>query len=498
MTSLELMKLLGNAQDEYIMASRKRPTKRRYSAAAKIAAIAACGVILIGIGAATRYKASSTTTTSHEDQASIVLGGTPETAVGMEASAQETDSDALSQVTLLSAAQPPAAPITLEEQSENWTENQVTETTSYALSAFSYQLSAKVLSGTEESRCFSPLSLYEALAVLTSGAQGSTQEQLLSLLGQSSLDTLKSETQKLYKVNQRDDETDILKIANSLWLDENTADGGTIQYQQDWVMAAAADYYCDVYAADFQDSAACKALASWISLQTGGLMDDSLEDLQISSETVMTILNTVWYQANWAEEFNEENTSEGDFTTGNGETVSCDYLHKTELTGSVVETDSYYKSVLTLSTGNMYFVLPKEGTDLDALLEEGLLWQIFESNDYQSAEVHWSIPKFETNSMLELNDVLQALGVTDAFTETADFSSIAAESLYLSDVRQGTHISINEEGVEASAYTMESMLAAADPDEAPVVEMNLNRPFLYLITSNDGSPLFIGVVRTPN
>ncbi len=27
--------------------------------------------------------------------------------------------------------------------------------------------------------------------------------------------------------------------------------------------------------------------------------------------------------------------------------------------------------------------------------------------------------------------------------------------------------------------------------------MNLNRPFLYLITSDSGTPLFIGVVRTP-
>ena len=61
---------------------------------------------------------------------------------------------------------------------------------------------------------------------------------------------------------------------------------------------------------------------------------------------------------------------------------------------------------------------------------------------------------------------------------------------------QGTHIAVNEDGIEAASYSIAGMEAgAADPDEAPVVEMNLNRPFLYLITASDGSPLFFGVVR---
>jgi serine protease inhibitor len=42
------------------------------------------------------------------------------------------------------------------------------------------------------------------------------------------------------------------------------------------------------------------------------------------------------------------------------------------------------------------------------------------------------------------------------------------------------------------------MCGASEPEELPVVEMNLNRPFIYLITANDGSTLFIGVVRNPN
>ena len=92
------------------------------------------------------------------------------------------------------------------------------------------------------------------------------------------------------------------------------------------------------------------------------------------------------------------------------------------------------------------------------------------------------------------------LGVTSALDPfSADFSGISDTPLYLGTAQQGTHIAINEDGVEAAAYTMIGMEAGAEPpeEEPRIIEMNLNRPFLYLITANDGSTLFIGVVRDP-
>ena len=135
---------------------------------------------------------------------------------------------------------------------------------------------------------------------------------------------------------------------------------------------------------------------------------------------------------------------------------------------------------------------------MDDLLSEDTLWEMFEDGNYQTAEVNWSVPKFSTDSTLELTDALTAAGVTDAFdSETANFSPIAETPLYLSTVKQGTHIAVNEDGIEAASYSFAGFLAGAgEPDEVAEVDMNLNRPFLYLITSQDDSPLFMGVVRT--
>jgi serpin B len=56
---------------------------------------------------------------------------------------------------------------------------------------------------------------------------------------------------------------------------------------------------------------------------------------------------------------------------------------------------------------------------------------------------------------------------------------------------------MDENGVEAAAYTIIEMEtgSAAPPEEQ--IEMNLNRPFLFTITSREGAVLFIGVCGNP-
>jgi len=111
--------------------------------------------------------------------------------------------------------------------------------------------------------------------------------------------------------------------------------------------------------------------------------------------------------------------------------------------------------------------------------------------------VNWSVPKFDIHASLELNDALQALGVTDAFdVSKADFSPLTEQTAYVESVNQAARVKIDERGVEAAAYTE---VEAADgdpmPRELPEEEMDLNRPFVFVL-EQDGVPLFVGVIQT--
>ena len=129
------------------------------------------------------------------------------------------------------------------------------------------------------------------------------------------------------------------------------------------------------------------------------------------------------------------------------------------------------------------------------LAREGFLMEL--TGEYSDAQVVWSVPKFDVKSSADLMDVLKALGVTDAFDrEKADFTPLTDDGAVVGSVMQAARVRIDEEGVEAAAYTEIVVAPAADQEPSVMVEMNLNRPFLFAIFSDANVPLFVGAVQS--
>ena len=164
--------------------------------------------------------------------------------------------------------------------------------------------------------------------------------------------------------------------------------------------------------------------------------------------------------------------------------------------GSYRKGDGYTAAPRSLNYGRMVFVLPDEGVTPESLLQrQGFLAEL--TGDYNAAELVWSVPKFDVKSSTELNEVLQALGVTDAFDWTkADFAPLTANGAFLSSAMQAARVKIDEEGVEAAAYTELVCADSAMMEVPPTVEMDLDRPFLFAIFDYNNIPLFVGTVNT--
>ena len=79
----------------------------------------------------------------------------------------------------------------------------------------------------------------------------------------------------------------------------------------------------------------------------------------------------------------------------------------------------------------------------------------------------------------------------------ADFTPLSdTKPLFISGVSQKANISIDEKGVEATAYTDIRYAGAAPPNGR--AEMILNRPFIFILTGSDNIPLFVGIINNPN
>ena len=90
------------------------------------------------------------------------------------------------------------------------------------------------------------------------------------------------------------------------------------------------------------------------------------------------------------------------------------------------------------------------------------------------------------------------MGITDIFDlESADFTAITADTpVFVTGVNQSARVIIDEEGVKAASYIEIPGAGAGMPPEDEV-DMVLDRPFVFVIATTEGIPLFTGVVNEP-
>jgi len=95
---------------------------------------------------------------------------------------------------------------------------------------------------------------------------------------------------------------------------------------------------------------------------------------------------------------------------------------------------------------------------------------------------------------------LKSLGMTDAFSDKADFSKmVSKEQIYVSDVVQKTFVKVDEEGTEAAAVTAIPMRHSAMPEKPKLVVFRADRPFMFMIRHvPTGCILFMGRVMRPS
>ena len=356
--------------------------------------------------------------------------------------------------------------------------------------AFADRTAGEIFSDSEN-RVYSPVSLYAALAMLTETTDGDTKQQVMDLLDADDTETLRQQIKDLWIGVYTDDDQSVCRLANGAFLRENA------QVKQETVDTLADWHFASTYRVPMGTEEADKAIASWLNQNTGGLLSEETGNIRTDGNDLLRLYNTIYFKSGWRDAFESSATRQDTFTAADGAAQTVDFMQRTE-NGGYRKGDGYTAAPRSLNYGRMVFVLPDEGVTPESLLQrQGFLTEL--TGDYNAAELVWSVPKFDVKSSTELNEVLQALGMTDAFDETkADFTPLTANGAFLRSAMQAARVKIDEEGVEAAAYTELVTADSAMMEVPPTVEMDLDRPFLFVIFDYNNIPLFIGTVNTLN
>ncbi len=340
-----------------------------------------------------------------------------------------------------------------------------------------------------ENTLVSPLSVLCALAMTANGAKGETLAQMENVFGLS-VPELNDYLHSYLKSLPTGDKYKV-SVADSIWF----KDDESLSVEKNFLQTNADYYGASIYKAPF-DEGTLKDLNAWVSDSTDGMIENILD--KIPEVAVMYLVNALAFDAEWEHIYKESQVRDGTFTTEAGDVRNVEMMYGTEdrylEDGSATGFIKYYADRKYAFAA----LLPNEGVSVAdyvaSLTGEGLMGTL---DNAQDVEVKTAIPKFEFEYSVEMSDILQSMGMADAFdVGAADFTGLgrsADGNIFISRVLHKTYIAVDEKGTKAGAATAVAMGAgAAAPVEEPKT-VYLDRPFVYmLIDCETHLPIFIG------
>ncbi len=340
----------------------------------------------------------------------------------------------------------------------------------------------------------SPASVSIALGMAYNGAETTTRDAFEQVLNYEGLTRgeVNEITKELIRVLVTNVKGNLLEIANSMWYDEG------FPVKQDFIDLNSNYYNAEIRELDFRQASAVKTINDWVSDKTHDKIDKIIDS--ISPETMMILINAIYFNCVWEVEFDPEDTREQPFYTEDKQVFGHVDMMSMESTFNVSFTEAFSAVELPYKNNkfSMFLFLPPEGSSVDDLIEQldGKTWNSWIGEFQEMKDFTVTMPKFKFEYERSMADDLKDMGLEIAFTDEADFSGISPIDLLISDVIHKTYIDVNEEGTEAAAVTAIVFETTAI---GPSSVIRLDRPFLFAITENSSkSILFTGKVSEPS
>lgn len=344
----------------------------------------------------------------------------------------------------------------------------------------------------DENYMISPYSLEFVLAMIRDGASGTTYEELNKLVPERNI--------KTFSAKER------INIANALFIKNK------VVVKDDFKKLMSDKYKSQILYDEFVTP---DVINDWANKETYGMIPKVLE--YINPEFLFGLGNATAIDVEWQSKFKCYNTKLEKFTKYDGSKIDVAMMRQSYEGGA-----SYYKDEnatyvsLPYRAYNELGEYDSEGTQLEfiGILPEDDVDNYINSFDYNvfkdkldemknandSFHINLRLPKFKYEYDVEdLTSVLIKLGLKETLSLHPNFEKIADYDMSISNVAQKTFIELSESGTKAAAVTVvtfdDNSIAPAKPE---VVEVNFDKPFIYIIKDKDSDELlFFGVVYSP-
>ncbi len=272
------------------------------------------------------------------------------------------------------------------------------------------------------------------------------------------------------------------------------------------------DFHSKLFSVDFArgGKAAIEKINSWAGEKTHGMIPELFAE-ELDPQTKLVLLNALYFKGAWAKAFEEELTTEEEFTFSAEKKkfqVPMMHIESNGLQAGICQ-EGHLVELPYKGGGrqSMLLFLPNE-----TLLENSTISSTFlQTAILDNSETHMrrlpmkvdlALPRFKLESSVQLKEPLRKMGMRAAFeggVDGADFSRMTGNRmLKIAQVVQKTMIEVNEAGAEAAAASAVQMIYYSGKVSLPTIALHFNRPFLFAIRDNRLQVnLFVGIVNKP-
>lgn len=343
----------------------------------------------------------------------------------------------------------------------------------------------------------SSYSVSTVLQMVDNGAGGKTKEELRQALGIAGLSqAAQNEANRdLGRLVRAQTTNLVLNTANAIWYRKGVA------VKPDFIACNQQFYQATVEGLNFDDPASVGIINSWVNEMTHGRIPGMVSG-PISPATYLYLANAVYFKGQWMIPFKTEDTKERDFHLRGGLRKKLPMMFQGGRFS--YRRGTGYQAVRLPYEGwnlGMYVFLPDANSSPEKLLAimNGDNWQGVTVPGFSQKEGTLLLPRFKFEYGVDLERPLRALGIKSAFAQTADFSALCGEPVFISEAKQMTFVEVNEQGTEAAAATMLTIKSSGIEMNPPKpFEMIVDRPFLVVIEDEESRTiLFMGVIFDP-